>query len=161
MSHQDIDLTKPWRLIDLSPSQGSSIEKDYDLDPNAHYIDLSGAIEEAPQYPYCGCGTWEEHRCDHVVLEFFEVDMGDAGRPNDPPEIKHTLWSAYNTITFFSDHIMSVSNEVEISKLYKQEEWDANTKKEMEKRLRRIWFGDAATLKVKAYSAAVGFQKAS
>jgi len=47
------------------------------------------------------------------------------------------------------------------SQLADYEKWDADTKKELEKRLKRIWFGDSAALKVKAYNAAVSFQKAA
>lgn len=122
------------------------------------YLDQVMPIPELPRNP---SGALLARRERIKKQRWILQGYFDAGHPNDPPEIKHTLWSAYNTITFFSDHVMSVSDEVELSELYKQEEWDADTKKEMEKRLRRIWFGDSATLKVKAYNAAVGFQKAA
>lgn len=120
------------------------------------YLDQVIPIPEIPQNPSGALLARKERieRQRRTLQGYF-----DAGHPKDPPEIKHTLWSAYNTITFFSDHVMSVSDEVELSELYKQNEWDHNAKKEMEKRLRRIWFGDSASLKVKAYNAAVAFKK--
>lgn len=84
----------------------------------------------------------------------------EAGHKNDPPEIKHTLWSAYNTITYFSDHVMTLPDGFKLSELY-EKEWDDTTKDLLAKRLRRLWFGDSASLKVRAYTAAVELMKAA
>ena len=89
-----------------------------------------------------------------VCCDFFE-----SGHENDPPEIKHTLWSAYNTITYFSDYVLSLSDKMDVSSLGDQ--WDTYEKEDLERRLKRIWFGDSAALKMKAYDAAVRFLKAA
>lgn len=122
------------------------------------YLDRVMPVPEIPRNPSAPLlarkGRIEKHR--RILRGYF-----DAGHPNDPPEIRHTLWSSYNTITFFSDHVMSVPEEMELSEIYEKEHWDVDTRKDLEKRLRRIWFGDCAALKVKAYNAAVAFQKAA
>lgn len=80
MYPEAFDLSKPWTLDDLPTDLRLKIEEEYDLDPDAHYAAVEGeVIEEVPQCPYCRQGTWEQHRCDHVVFEFFQVEMGDEG----------------------------------------------------------------------------------
>jgi len=122
------------------------------------YLDQVMPVPEIPRHPSVPLLARKERieRQRRILQGFF-----DAGHPNDPPEIKHTLWSAYNTITFFSDHVMPLHEGMGPSQLADYEKWDADTKKELEKRLKRIWFGDSAALKVKAYNAAVSFQKAA
>ena len=85
--------------------------------------------------------------------EFFEY-----GNAKDPEEIRGTLWSAYNAVTYLSDYVMSLPEDMEVSDL---DGLDLNerTRPAMEKRLKRLWFGDAATLKVKAYEAAMDMLK--
>jgi len=122
------------------------------------YLDQVMPIPKIPDKPSAAQVSRRERieRHRRTCRRFFE-----DGHPNDPPKIKHTLWSVYNTITYFSDHVMPVSDEIELSEVYEQEEWNADIKEELEKRLRRIWFGDSAALKVKAYNAAVDFKKAA
>lgn len=84
-------------------------------------------------------------------------DFFDQGHPNDPPEVRHTLWSAYNVITYYADYVMSLSDKMETARL--DQDWDQYPKTELEKRLRRIWFGDSAALKVKAYNMALDMLK--
>jgi phage/plasmid-like protein (TIGR03299 family) len=62
----------------------------------------------------------------------------DAGKGNDIPEIKHTMWTAYNAVTEYADHFKTVRNE-----------------KDGESRLQSIWFGGSAMLKQYAWDSAL------
>lgn len=89
-----------------------------------------------------------EHRelCTHM----FEI-----GHQNDPPEVRHTLWTSYNSIVYFADYILPLSDKIAISDL--NGIWQTYKRKDLERRIKRIWFGDSANLKVRAYNTAVGF----
>lgn len=80
--------------------------------------------------------------------------MFAIGHENDPPEIKHTLWTAYNSIVYFADYILPLSDKIAISDL--NGIWQTYKREDLERRIKRIWFGDSANLKVRAYNAAVG-----
>ena len=59
----------------------------------------------------------------------------ETGRGNDAPAVRGTLWAAYNGVTELADYYLD------------SESPDA--------RLRSIWFGDSADLKIRAYDAAL------
>jgi len=80
--------------------------------------------------------------------------MFEIGHENDPPEIEHTLWTAYNSIVYFADYILPLSDKIAISDL--NGIWQTYKREDLERRIKRIWFGDSANLKVRAYNAAVG-----
>jgi phage/plasmid-like protein (TIGR03299 family) len=67
----------------------------------------------------------------------------DTGKGNDIPEIKHTMWTAWNSITEFADHYKNVRGS------------DDN-----ENRLSSIWFGGSAQLKQFAWDSALQLAKA-
>jgi phage/plasmid-like protein (TIGR03299 family) len=79
--------------------------------------------------------------------------MFAIGHENDPPEIEHTLWTAYNSIIYFADYILPLSDKIGISDL--NGIWQTYKREDLERRIKRIWFGDSANLKVRAYNAAV------
>ena len=63
------------------------------------------------------------------------VRLFESGRGNDAPQVRGTLWAAYNGVTELADyHLENESPEA---------------------RLRSIWFGAAAELKIRAYDAAL------
>ena len=79
--------------------------------------------------------------------------MFGIGHENDPPEIMHTLWAAYNSIVYFADYILPLSDKIVISDL--NGIWQKYKREDLERRIKRMWFGDSANLKVRAYKAAV------
>lgn len=64
------DPEKPWSVDDLPPDVKEKILADLELDPTAAYIDLGGEIIEVPRCPYCLQGTYDVHRCEHVVFDY-------------------------------------------------------------------------------------------
>jgi len=103
-----------------------------------------------------GDGKQKEQRIERIVGQREDCTrMFEIGHENDPPEIKHTLWTAYNSIVYFADYILPLSDRIEISNL--NDLWKKYEKEDLERRIKRIWFGDAANLKVRAYDTAVGF----
>lgn len=80
--------------------------------------------------------------------------MFEIGHENDPPETKQTLWTAYNSIVYFADYILPLSDKIAISDL--NVIWQTYKREDLERRIKRIWFGDSANLKVRAYNTAVG-----
>lgn len=65
----------------------------------------------------------------------------ENGKGNDRPEIKHTLWTAYNAVTEWTDHHRTIRN----------------IDKDKSLRLENIWFGTGAKLKERAYDMALAF----
>jgi phage/plasmid-like protein (TIGR03299 family) len=90
------------------------------------------------------------------ILDHREIcsNMFEMGHERDPEEVKHTLWAAYNSVVYFSDYLLPLSDKIAISDL--NDIWQKYEKEDLERRIKRIWFGDAATLKVRAYDTAVG-----
>lgn len=70
------------------------------------------------------------------MLELFE-----SGRGNDIPEVKHTLWAAYNAVTEYSDHCRVIRGE----------------DSDKSRRLTDAWFGAGAYMKTVAYDTALEF----
>lgn len=81
-----------------------------------------------------------------LMQEFYK-----NGNDQDPPDIRGTLWSAYNTITYFSDYVLAQPAEIYTSDVNSIKNW---SRENLEKRLKRLWLGDAATLKAKAFDIA-------
>ena len=81
--------------------------------------------------------------------------MFEMGHERDPEEVKHTLWTAYNSVVYFSDYLLPLSGKIPVSDL--NDIWQKYEKEDLERRIKRIWFGDAATLKVRAYEKALGY----
>lgn len=88
-------------------------------------------------------------------------DFFAEGHENDPPGVRHTLWTAYNTITFFADHVVSVPRGMDIAGFYERDALNDADRGTLEKRLKRIWFGDASAFKVRGYNAAVALLNAA
>jgi len=86
----------------------------------------------------------------NVCENLFEI-----GHEKDPPEVKHTLWGAYNSIIYFADYLLPLSDRIVIKDL--NAIWDKYKKEDLERRIKRIWFGDAANLKVRAYDKAIDY----
>jgi phage/plasmid-like protein (TIGR03299 family) len=63
----------------------------------------------------------------------------ENGKGQDIPEIRHSVWAAYNAVTEYADHHKTVRNVVK----------DPST------RLNSIWFGTGRDLKNRAYAAAL------
>jgi phage/plasmid-like protein (TIGR03299 family) len=59
----------------------------------------------------------------------------ERGKGNDTPEVKHSAWAAYNSVTEYVDHYKTVRNE----------------KNNPTNRLKDMWFGNGARLKEEAY----------
>jgi len=68
------------------------------------------------------------------LLHLFEY-----GKGNDNPAVRHTMWAGYNAVTEYTDHYKAFRNEEE----------------DKTNRLSSIWFGSAARLKGRAFSAAL------
>ena len=68
------------------------------------------------------------------LLQLFET-----GKGNDIPEVRHTLWTAYNAVAEFSDHDRTVKNITSAPS----------------NRLKSIWFGGAAETKQRAFDEAM------
>lgn len=64
------------------------------------------------------------------------VDLFENGKGANIPEVKHSLWTAYNAVAEYTDHFQTVKN-LEENKSAK---------------LNSIWFGSAAGLKDRAFS---------
>lgn len=80
---------------------------------------------------------------DHIEEIRGKVSMlFDVGKGNDIPEIKHTMWSAYNAVTEYADHFKSIRNT-----------------EDGESRLQSIWFGGSAMLKQYAWDSALELAK--
>lgn len=69
------------------------------------------------------------------------LQLYDSGRGNSNPKVRHTVWTAYNAITEFSDHYSSVRDP------------DAPASES----LRSAWLGSGANLKDRAFSVALEF----
>lgn len=82
-------------------------------------------------------------------------NMFEIGHENDENAVKHTLWGAYNSVVYFADYILPLSDKIEIGDL--NGIWTKYKKEDLERRIKRIWFGDSANLKVKAYDKASGY----
>lgn len=76
----------------------------------------------------------------------------EAGNPQDLPSIRGTLWSAYNVVTWFADFLKS--RPVALRPIDPTEIWNGYSGLDLNKRLTRIWFGDASHLKNHAYNKA-------
>lgn len=83
-----------------------------------------------------------------ICAELFEV-----GHPKEPEEVKHTLWGGYNSVTYFADYVLPLSSKIYVDK--PTEIWDKYKIPDLSRRLQRIWFGDSAALKARAYTEAV------
>jgi phage/plasmid-like protein (TIGR03299 family) len=70
------------------------------------------------------------------LLALFENGMG-----NDIPDIKHSVWTAYNAVTEYADHRKTIRNVDHDPSL----------------RLNSIWFGTGRDLKNRAYTTALEF----
>lgn len=81
--------------------------------------------------------------------------MFEIGHENDTPAIKHTLWGAYNSIVYFADYLLPLSDRIVIKDL--NAIWEKYQKDDLERRVKRIWFGDSANLKVRAYDKAITY----
>lgn len=69
------------------------------------------------------------------------LSLFERGKGNDRPEIRHSLWTAYNAVTEYTDHHRTIKN----------------VDKDKSLRLDSIWFGTGAKLKEKAYDVALAF----
>lgn len=85
-----------------------------------------------------------------ICLELFET-----GHPNEPKEVKNTLWGGYNTITYFADYILPLSDKIYVKD--PSEIWKKYRTPDLSRRLQRIWFGDSAALKTRAFDKAVSY----
>jgi len=65
----------------------------------------------------------------------------ERGKGNDGIDVRHSLWTAYNAVTEYTDHHRTIKNE----------------DKDKSLRLDSIWFGTGAKLKEKAYDIGLQF----
>jgi phage/plasmid-like protein (TIGR03299 family) len=70
-------------------------------------------------------------------------DLFENGRGQDIPGVRHTAWSAFNSVTEFVDHVKPQRN----SKL--------SLEQAAENRLSSIWFGEGAKVKAHAFEEAM------
>lgn len=83
------------------------------------------------------------------------LDLFDTGHPNEPADVKHTLWGAYNSVTYFADYVLSLPDKIHVKN--PSEIWDKYKSQDLSRRLQRIWFGDSAALKARAFNKAVSY----
>ena len=67
------------------------------------------------------------------------LTLFERGKGNDLPEVRHSVWAAYNAVTEYVDHHKTVRG----------------SKEDSTKRLSNIWFGGGARLKEKAFNRAL------
>lgn len=91
------------------------------------------------------------------ILEQRDIcsQLFEAGHPNEPKDVKHTLWGAYNSVTYFADYVLPLPGRIPVKD--PREIWVKYKKPDLSRRLQRIWFGDAAALKVRAFEKATAF----
>ncbi len=94
-------------------------------DTNAYFLSLLMDKEETE------VTTRTANKMDELLGLF------EHGRGNAEPEVKHSLWSAYNAVTEWTDHYKSVKNDSPSN------------------RLESVWFGGGAEMKIKAYNTAL------
>jgi phage/plasmid-like protein (TIGR03299 family) len=79
---------------------------------------------------------------DSAVLKNRKNDMlslFEHGKGNDKPDVKGTMWAAYNGVTEYWDHYKQIKGE----------------KEDPTNRLKSIWFGNAARMKERAFDEAL------
>jgi phage/plasmid-like protein (TIGR03299 family) len=69
------------------------------------------------------------------------LSLFEGGKGNKAPEVRHSLWAAYNAVTEYSDHYRTVRS----------------VEKDPSRRLNDAWFGAGADLKETAYDVALEF----
>jgi len=69
------------------------------------------------------------------------LSIYENGKGNDRPEVRHTLWTAFNAVTEYTDHFRTIKN----------------VEKDKSLKLDSIWFGSGAKMKVKAYDIGLSF----
>jgi phage/plasmid-like protein (TIGR03299 family) len=67
------------------------------------------------------------------------LSLFENGKGNQIPEVRHSLWTAYNAATEYADHYKTIKN----------------LDKDPSNKLRNIWFGTGADFKNKAYEQAL------
>jgi len=111
---------------DFEKATTAMVEKKLDSnDVNTYFLSLLMDKDEVEM------STRKENQLEDLLGLF------DHGRGNELPEVRHSLWSAYNACTEYSDHFRSVKNDSPSN------------------RLKSIWFGSGADFKMEAYNTAL------
>lgn len=99
------------------------------------YADLKKYIKEI----FVQQATQDSDRAgDKVMAEI--IPLFDKGRGNDMPEVKGTVWTAYNSVTEYLQYYRGKTEDT---------------------RLDSVWFGQGSTLSKKALDLAIDYSKAA